>query len=105
MDVLRAGIEKVFNDMEFNDVLNRRYSCRAFAARGVEREKVDRILEAGRIARLKTGASSSTSTSSNLGKQQKKILNAGAGEGKGLELVEYISRNRLCYRLPIGHNL
>ena len=36
--------------MEFNDVLNRRYSCRAFAARGVEQEKVGRILEAGRIA-------------------------------------------------------
>ena len=36
--------------MEFNDVLNCRYSCRAFAARGVEREKVVRILEAGRIA-------------------------------------------------------
>jgi nitroreductase len=36
--------------MEFNDVLNRRYSCRAFAARCVEPEKVDRILEAGRMA-------------------------------------------------------
>ena len=36
--------------MEFNDVLNRRYSCRAFAAKGVEQEKVERILEAGRIA-------------------------------------------------------
>ena len=36
--------------MEFNDVLNRRYSCRAFAAQGVEQEKVNRILEAGRIA-------------------------------------------------------
>ena len=36
--------------MEFNDVLNRRYSCRAFAARSVEQEKVDRILEAGRSA-------------------------------------------------------
>lgn len=36
--------------MEFNDILNRRYSCRAFAAKGVEPEKVDRILEAGRIA-------------------------------------------------------
>lgn len=36
--------------MEFNDVLNRRYSCRAFAAQGVEQEKVDRILEAGRTA-------------------------------------------------------
>ncbi len=36
--------------MEFNDVLNRRYSCRAFAAGGVEQEKVDRNLEAGRMA-------------------------------------------------------
>lgn len=36
--------------MEFNDILNRRYSCRAFAAKGVEPEKLDRILEAGRIA-------------------------------------------------------
>ena len=36
--------------MEFKDVLNRRYSCRAFAARGVEQEKVDRILEAERVA-------------------------------------------------------
>ena len=36
--------------MEFNTVLQRRYSCRAFAARAVEQEKVDLILEAGRIA-------------------------------------------------------
>lgn len=36
--------------MEFNDVLNRRYSCRAFANQTVEQEMVDRILEAGRIA-------------------------------------------------------
>ena len=41
--------------MEFNDVLNRRYSCRAFAAREVEQEKVDRILEAGRIAPTAVG--------------------------------------------------
>ena len=36
--------------MEFNTVLQRRYSCRAFSPTSVEREKVDRILEAGRIA-------------------------------------------------------
>ena len=36
--------------MDFNNVLNRRYSCRAFASQTVEQEKVDRILEAGRIA-------------------------------------------------------
>jgi nitroreductase len=36
--------------MEFNNVIQNRYSCRAFAAQAVEQEKVDRILEAGRIA-------------------------------------------------------
>lgn len=36
--------------MEFNSVLQRRYSCRAFSPTPVEQEKVDRILEAGRIA-------------------------------------------------------
>ena len=36
--------------VEFNTVIQKRYSCRAFAARAVEQEKVDRILEAGRIA-------------------------------------------------------
>lgn len=36
--------------MEFNTVLQRRYSCRAFAPKAVEQEKAARILEAGRIA-------------------------------------------------------
>lgn len=36
--------------MDFNAVIQNRYSCRAFAARAIEQEKVDRILEAGRIA-------------------------------------------------------
>lgn len=36
--------------MEFDNVLQRRYSCRSFLTRTVEQEKVDRILEAGRIA-------------------------------------------------------
>ena len=36
--------------MEFNTVLQRRYSCRAFSQNPVEQEKVNRILEAGRIA-------------------------------------------------------
>lgn len=36
--------------MDFNTVLQRRYSCRAFSPDSVEQEKVDRILEAGRIA-------------------------------------------------------
>ena len=36
--------------MGFNTVIKNRSSCRAFAARAMEQEKVDRILEAGRIA-------------------------------------------------------
>ena len=36
--------------MEFNTVLQRRYSCRAFSPNPVEQEKIERILEAGRIA-------------------------------------------------------
>lgn len=36
--------------MDFTTLIQNRYSCRAFAARAVGQEKVDRILEAGRIA-------------------------------------------------------
>ena len=36
--------------MDFNTLIQGRYSCRAFSASPVEREKIDRILEAGRIA-------------------------------------------------------
>lgn len=36
--------------MDFNTVMQRRYSCRAFTPNPVEQEKVNRILEAGRIA-------------------------------------------------------
>lgn len=36
--------------MTFSEVLQRRYSCRAFAPQAIEQEKIDRILEAGRIA-------------------------------------------------------
>lgn len=35
--------------MEFQDVLNSRYSCRAYDSRQVEPEKLHRVLEAGRI--------------------------------------------------------
>ena len=36
--------------MDFNSVIQKRYSCRAFSPQAIEPEKVDRILEAGRIA-------------------------------------------------------
>ena len=36
--------------MDFTTLIQNRYSCRAFSPNPVEQEKVDRILEAGRIA-------------------------------------------------------
>lgn len=36
--------------MEFNDVLKERYSCKKFDGRVIEKEKLDAILEAGRLA-------------------------------------------------------
>ena len=36
--------------MDFTTLLHSRYSCRSFSPRPVERETIDRILEAGRIA-------------------------------------------------------
>lgn len=36
--------------MEFTDVIKERYSCRRFSEKQVEPEKLDQVLEAGRIA-------------------------------------------------------
>lgn len=36
--------------MEFKEVIDNRYSCKKFDGRGVEPEKLNRILEAGRVA-------------------------------------------------------
>ena len=36
--------------MDFTTLIQNRYSCRAFSAKPVEQEKVDRVLEVGRIA-------------------------------------------------------
>ena len=36
--------------MEFRDVVKRRYSCRKYSTRQVEREKVEAVLNAGRLA-------------------------------------------------------
>ena len=36
--------------MDFINVLQKRYSCRAFSPKTIEQDKIDRILEAGRIA-------------------------------------------------------
>lgn len=36
--------------MEFNEVVKNRYSCKKFDGRKVEREKLNQILEAGRLA-------------------------------------------------------
>ncbi len=36
--------------MEFKEVVKRRYSCKKYSDRPVEQEKLDAILEAGRLA-------------------------------------------------------
>ena len=36
--------------MEFSDVIRDRYSCKSYDGRKVEPEKLERILEAGRLA-------------------------------------------------------
>ena len=36
--------------MEFEDIINERYSVRHFSDKAVEQEKIDKIIEAGRIA-------------------------------------------------------
>ena len=36
--------------MEFKEVIRERFSCRKFSAKEVEREKLDAVLEAGRMA-------------------------------------------------------
>ena len=36
--------------MEFKEVIKNRYSCKKFSGRQVEKEKIDAILEAGRLA-------------------------------------------------------
>lgn len=36
--------------MEFKEVIRNRFSCRQYSAKAVEREKLDAILEAGRLA-------------------------------------------------------
>lgn len=36
--------------MDFSEVIKSRYSCKKFSDRKVEKEKLDKILEAGRVA-------------------------------------------------------
>ena len=36
--------------MDFSEVIKNRYSCKKFSGKEVEKEKLDRILEAGRVA-------------------------------------------------------
>ena len=36
--------------MEFKEIIRNRFSCRKYSARAIEREKLDAVLEAGRLA-------------------------------------------------------
>ena len=52
--------------MEFTQVVENRYSCKNFSGRKVEAEKLQVILEAGRVAPLRKIYRSSGSMSSSL---------------------------------------
>ena len=45
-----AEKERMVQSMEFKEVVKARYSCKKFDSRQVEKEKLDAILEAGRLA-------------------------------------------------------
>lgn len=36
--------------MEFSEVIKNRYSCKKFSGKQIEKDKLDAILEAGRVA-------------------------------------------------------
>lgn len=38
------------NNMDFEEVIKNRYSCKKYSDKKVEKEKLDKILEAGRLA-------------------------------------------------------
>lgn len=49
-DLLAVHIIKKEKNMEFKDVVKNRYSCKSYDGRKVEQDKLDAILEAGRLA-------------------------------------------------------
>ena len=50
--IVAAGSFKIGGkqNMDFSEVIKNRYSCKKFSDRKVEKEKLDKILEAGRVA-------------------------------------------------------
>lgn len=58
--------------MEFSEVIRKRYSCKKFDGRQVEKARLDAILEAGRLA----------PTAKNLQEQRIYVVQSGEGAGQ-----------------------
>lgn len=59
--------------MNFSDVIKERYSCKKFSERQVEEEKLQKILQAGRLA----------PTAKNLQEQRIYVIRSARGACKG----------------------
>ena len=71
--------------MDFSEVIKNRYSCKKFSDKEVEKEKLDRILEAGRVA----------PTAKNLQEQHIYVVQSE----KGLEAIDKVTPCR--YQAPV----
>lgn len=71
--------------MEFSEVIKNRYSCKKFSDKAVEKEKLERILEAGRVA----------PTAKNLQEQHVYVVQSE----KGLETIDKATPCR--YHAPV----
>ena len=71
--------------MDFSEVIKNRYSCKKFSDRKVEKEKLDKILEAGRVA----------PTAKNLQEQHIYVVQSE----KGLEAIDKATPCR--YQAPV----
>ncbi len=72
--------------MEFSEVIRNRYSCKNFSGKEVEKEKLDQILEAGRLA----------PTAKNLQEQHIYVVQSE----KGLAAIDKVTPCR--YHAPTG---
>ena len=71
--------------MDFSEVIKNRYSCKKFSNKEVEKEKLDRILEAGRVA----------PTAKNLQEQHIYVVQSE----KGLDAIDKVTPCR--YQAPV----
>ena len=77
--------------MEFSEVIRNRYSCKNFSGKEVEKEKLDQILKAGRLA----------PTAKNLQEQHIYVVQSEKGLGAIDKVTPCISRIVRSFRITI----